>query len=107
MMPRYLIEGSYTDKGTKGLLQEGGSRRRDTVTKMIEEMGGSIEAFYYTFGDRDVIVIYSVPDEATALALSMAVNQSGTVRLTTHPLLTIEDVDRAAKKTVGYRAPGA
>jgi len=106
-MPRYLIEGSYTTDGTKGLLQEGGSRRRDTVTKLIEGMGGSVEAFYYTFGDRDVIVIYSVPDETTALALSMAVNQSGKVRLTTHPLLTAEDVDRAAKQTVGYRAPGA
>ena len=106
-MPRYLIEGSYTDAGTKGLLQEGGSRRRDTVTKGIEAMGGSVEAFYYTFGHRDVIVIYSAPDEATALALSMAVNQTGMVRLTTHPLLSVEDVDRAAKLTVDYRAPGA
>jgi len=106
-MPRYLIEGSYTNDGTKGLLQEGGSSRRDTVTKLIEGMGGSVEAFYYTFGERDVIVIYSTPDETAALALSMAVNQSGKVRITTHPLLTVEDVDRAAKKTVSYRAPGA
>lgn len=77
------------------------------MTTLIEGMGGSVEAFYYTFGERDVIVIYSAPDEATALALSMAVNQSGRVRLTTHPLLTVEDVDRAARKTVGYRPPGA
>jgi uncharacterized protein with GYD domain len=107
MMPRYLIEGTYTEDGAKGLLQEGGSRRRDTVAKVIEGMGGTLEAFYYTFGDRDVIVIYSAPDEVAAAALSLAVNQSGKVRLTTHPLLTAEDMDRAAKKTVGYRAPGA
>ena len=44
---------------------------------MIEGLGGTLEAFYYTFGDRDVIVIYSAPDEITAIALSMAVNQSG------------------------------
>ena len=106
-MPRYLIEGSYTEEGTKGLLKEGGTSRRDTVTKLIEGMGGSVEAFYYTFGHRDVIVIVSVPDESTALALSMAVNQSGKVRLSTHQLLTAEDVDRAAKQTVGYRPPGA
>ena len=37
----------------------------------------------------------------------MAVNQSGKVHLTTTPLLTVEDFDRAAKKNVGYRAPGA
>jgi uncharacterized protein with GYD domain len=106
-MPRYLIEGSYTDDGTKGLSQEGGSRRRDTVTKMIEGMGSSVEAFYYTFGHRDVVVIDSIPDESTALALSLAVNQPGEVRLSTHQLLTTEDVDRAAKQTVGYRPPGA
>ena len=57
MMPRYLIEGSYSDDGTKGLLQEGASRRRDTVAKVIEGLGGTLEAFYFTFGDRDVIVI--------------------------------------------------
>jgi uncharacterized protein with GYD domain len=106
-MPRYMIEGSYTDAGTTGLLQEGGSSRRDTVAKLIEGMGGSLEAFYYTFGNRDVVAIYSVPDESTAAAFAMAVNQSGKVRITTHPLLTPEDVDRAAKHTVGYRAPGA
>jgi uncharacterized protein with GYD domain len=106
-MPRYLIEGSYTDDGTKGLVQEGGSRRRDTVAKMMEGMGGTLEAFYYTFGNRDVIAIYSAPDDVSALALSMAVNQSGKVTVTTHPLLSVEDVDRAAKKSVGYRPPGA
>lgn len=105
-MPRYLIEGSYTEEGTKGLMQEGGTRRRDTVTKLIEGMGGKVEAFYYSFGVRDVIVIYTAPDDATALALSMAVNQSGKVRLTTHPLLSVEDVDQATKKSIGYRAPG-
>jgi len=106
-MPRYLIEGSYTGDGAKGLTQEGGSRRRDTVAKMIEGMGGTLEAFYYTFGDRDVIVIYTAPDEITAAALSLAVNQSGKVRLTTHPLLSAEDFDQAAQKTVSYRAPGS
>ena len=106
-MPRYLIEGSYTADGAKGLMQEGGTRRRETVTKMIEAIGGSVEAFYYSFGERDVVVIYSAPDESTALALSMAVNQSGKVRLTTHPLLTVDEVDDAVKKTVSYRAPGA
>lgn len=106
-MPRYLIEGTYTEDGTKGLAKEGASSRRDTVTKMIQGMGGSVEAFYYTFGERDVIAIYSVPDESAAVALAMAVNQSGKVRVTTHPLLSVEDVDRAAKTTVGYRPPGA
>jgi uncharacterized protein with GYD domain len=105
-MPRYLIEGYYTEDGTKGLLQEGGTRRRDTVTKMIEGMGGTMECLYYTFGARDVIAIYTVPDEATAAALALTVNQSGKVRITTHVLMTPEEVDEATKKTIAYRAPG-
>jgi uncharacterized protein with GYD domain len=106
-MPRYLIEASYTEEGTRGLMKEGGTSRRDTVTKLIEGVGGTLEAFYYTFGPRDVIAIYSAPDDATAAAFSLAINQSGKVRLTTHPLMTPEDMDRATKKTVNYRAPGA
>lgn len=106
-MPRYMIEGSYTEEGTKGLLKEGGTSRRDTVAKLIEGVGGTLEAFYYTYGPRDVIAIYSAPDDATALAFSMAVNQSGKVRLTTYPLLTVDEVDRATKTTVSYRPPGA
>jgi len=39
-------------------------------------------------------------------ALSLAVNASGTVRLSTIMLMTPEEVDAACKKTVGYRAPG-
>lgn len=106
-MPRYLIEGSYSNDGTKGVLQEGATRRRDTVAKLIEGMGGTLEAFYFSFGKRDVIAIFSAPDEITALALSMAVNQSGKVSLTTTPLLSVDDVDKATKKTVAYRPPGA
>jgi uncharacterized protein with GYD domain len=106
-MPRYLIEGYYTEDGTKGLLQEGGTRRRDTVAQLIEGMGGALESFYYVFGERDVVAIFTVPDAATAAALALAVNQSGKVRIRTHVLMTPEEVDEAAKKSVAYRAPGA
>ncbi len=106
-MPRYLIEGYYTEDGTKGLLQEGGTRRRDTVAQLIEGMGGTLECFYYAFGERDVVGIYAVPDEASAAAFALAVNQSGKVRIKTHVLMTPEEVDEAAKKSVAYRAPGA
>ena len=54
-----------------------------------------------------MIAIYTAPDDVSAVALAMAVNQSGKVKISTHPLLTVEDVDRASKKTVGYRPPGA
>jgi uncharacterized protein with GYD domain len=106
-MAKYLVKASYTSDGTKGLLKEGGSSRRAAIQKILGGMGGKLEGFYYAFGEADVYAIFDVPDATTAAALSLAINASGAVALSTIPLLTPEEIDAACKKTVGYRAPGA
>ena len=106
-MPKYLIQASYTAEGTKGLVRDGGSKRRSVVEQMIKKSGGTLESFYFAFGDADVYIICDIPDVASAVAISLAVNASGTVDLKTVPLLSVEDIDQAAKKQVGYTAPGA
>ena len=105
-MARYLIKANYTVDGTKGVLKEGGTSRRAAVTQMIEGLGGSLEAFYYAFGECDAFVIADVPDAVTAAAISLAVNASGAVTLSTLPLLIPEEIDQASTKTIGYRSPG-
>jgi uncharacterized protein with GYD domain len=106
-MPLYLWQASYTAEGTKGLVKDGGSKRREFIKQMVEKLGGKLHAFYYSFGDADVVGITEFPDEASALALSMAVNSSGAATLRSMPLISPDVVDAAAKKPVGYRAPGA
>jgi uncharacterized protein with GYD domain len=106
-MAKFLVSGSYGPEGVKGLIKDRASGRVASVTKMIEGLGGKVEAFYYAFGETDVFVVVDVPDAATAAALSMAVNASGAVRTSLTPLLTVEEVDAACKKAVGYKAPGA
>ena len=105
-MPKYLFEASYTPEGAKGLLKEGGSKRRTAVEKSLKALGAKIEVFYYALGDHDVYLIVDAPDNASAAAVSMAVNATGAVRLKTTVLMTAEEIDSAAKKTVNYRAPG-
>lgn len=105
-MAKYLWEGSYTVQGTHGLLKEGGSSRKQTMTELVRKMGGTIESFYFAFGGTDFFVVVDLPDSASAAALSLAVNQAGAVQMRTHVLLTPEEIDQAAKKTVAYRAPG-
>jgi uncharacterized protein with GYD domain len=105
-MAKYLLEASYTAEGAKGLAKEGGSSRRKKVEKMIKAVDGRLEAFYYAFGPTDAYLIVDVPDSVTAAALSLAVNQSGAVQLRTHVLMTPEEMDQAAKKTIKYKAPG-
>ena len=105
-MPKYLFQGSYQPDGTKGLMKEGASQRRANLEGLIKQQGGRLETFYFTFGDADAIGIAELPDNVTAAALSMAVNASGAVVVKTTVLLSVEEMDQAAKKQVGYRPPG-
>ena len=106
-MPKYLFEVDYSAEGTKGLLKEGGSKRHAALEASVNGLGGKVEAFYFTYGVRDAITIVDLPDGVSALALSMTVSASGSVAFKTTPLITPEEIDRAAKKTVSYRPPGA
>ena len=106
-MPKFLIKASYTGDGARGLMKEGGTSRRTVVEKMVQDAGGRVEAFYFAYGDTDAYIITDLPDAAIGLALSLAVNASGAVRLSTVPLIAPEEMDAVAKRSVAYRAPGA
>lgn len=75
-MARYLIRATYTAEGARGVLKEGGSSRRSMIEQAVRKLGGTLEAFYFAFGE-DVV------------------------------LLTPEEIDEAARKSVEYRPPGA
>jgi uncharacterized protein with GYD domain len=105
-MAKYLVQVSYTADGAKGLLKDGGSKRRTAAKTLIESLGGKIEAFYYAFGATDVVVIADMPDNVSAAAASMTLASSGAVTTKITVLLTPEDVDQAVKKTGSYTPPG-
>ena len=105
-MAKYLYQASYTAEGVRGLLTDGASSRREAIKKMTESLGGTMEALYYAFGEDDVYLIVDFPDHVTAAAASLAVAASGAVNIKTTVLLTPQEIDAAAKKTVTYRPPG-
>ena len=105
-MPKYLFHGSYTEEGLKGLLEEGGSKRREAAEQVVKSAGGTLEAFYFSFGDNDFYVIVDAPNNVSITAASLVVNVSGAVKMKTVVLLTPEEVDQVVKKTVDYRPPG-
>ena len=105
-MAKYLIEANYVGDGTKGLLKEGGTSRRAAVEAAAKTVGGSVDAFYYAFGETDAYVIIDLPDNATTAALALTIAATGTVTLRTTVLLTPEEIDQAAKKSPSYRPPG-
>jgi uncharacterized protein with GYD domain len=106
-MAKYLVNISYTTEGAKGLRKDGGTKRVQVASKAIEGLGGKLESFYFTLGHYDAVVIADFPDVVSATALSVAIAAAGGVRLTTTPLLTATDMDRACGKKTAYKAPGA
>jgi uncharacterized protein with GYD domain len=105
-MPKYLLLASYTSDGTKGLLKDGGSKRRAAASTLVESLGGKMDCFYYAFGETDVVAIVDLPDSASAAAASLAINATGAVTGRLAVLLTPEEIDQAARKSVTYTPPG-
>ncbi len=106
-MAKYMFQSKYTATGLVGLLKEGGSRRREALVQTIEGMGGTVEGFYYGFGDTDLYLIADLPDDATATAVSLNIANAGALDIKATVLVTPETVDEAVKKEVPYRPPGA
>jgi len=106
-MAKYLVIASYTAEGMKGVAEKGGSARRDAVGKTVADLGGTVESFYFGFGEGDAYVTVDMPDNVGAAAISMTVGASGMVRTRTVVLLTPEEIDRAAQAKASYRPPGS
>jgi len=105
-MQKYLFYGAYTPEGYKGLLAEGGTKRAEAVRIAAESMGGSLESFYFSFGENDFYVIVNLPDNVNATAFTLSGNVSASFTMNTVTLLTPEELDQALRIKVDYRMPG-
>lgn len=106
-MANCLVEASYTREGVAGVQDKRGSSRRDAVAAMAAGLGGTVESFYFGFGERDAYVVVDLPDNEAAAAVALAVNASGGATTKTTVLLTPEQIDEAAQRSVDYRPPGS
>jgi uncharacterized protein with GYD domain len=106
-MPKFLIQATYTPEGSKGLLKEGASGRRAAVDRVVAGLGGRVEAMYFAFGEDDLVCILDFPDSVSMAAASLTVKASGALRTRATPLLTVDEVDEAARREVAFRPPGA
>jgi uncharacterized protein with GYD domain len=105
-MPKFLALASYTSEGIKGLTKAGGTARRAAADKLLKSLGGHLEGFYFAFGEDAAYVIFDVPDNSTAAAISLAVAETGVIRMKTIVLLTPEEMDQAMRMPVHYEPPG-
>lgn len=105
-MAKYMLIGSYTSEGAKGLLKDGGSKRVEAARAAVASAGGTVESFYFGFGTDDFYVTIDLPDNASAAAAALTIGASGRTTARTVVLITPEEIDRAAQVSVDYTPPG-
>ena len=106
-MAKYLVRANYSVDGIKGVIREGGTGRREAVEKLAASLGGSLESFYFAFGETDAFVVVDLPTVEAAAAVALVVGAAGGASTTTTVLLTPEQIDEARALTPDYRSPGS
>jgi uncharacterized protein with GYD domain len=106
-MAKYLAIVTYTAEGLKGLIAKGGTARVEAARKFVGSAGGSLESFYFALGADDAYIICDLPDNTAAAATAMSASATGMLVNRMVPLLTADEVDRAAAAGLAYDAPGS
>jgi uncharacterized protein with GYD domain len=105
-MPKYLIQGSYTPEGIKGLVKDTASGRKAAVQAAMKSVKGKLESLHFALGSDDVVAIVDIPDNIAIAALSLGIGSTGLIKVRTTPLLTVEETNQALAMSTKYRAPG-
>ncbi len=71
---RTIFLACYAPHALKGLIK--GSDRESAVKALLDSVGGQFESLMFTRGEFDIAVIAKMPDQNTAMALTMAVERS-------------------------------
>jgi uncharacterized protein with GYD domain len=85
------------------------SDRADVVRGLVASVGGSLECYYWMFGQYDGMAVFEMPDAHTTAATSLAITSSGAfTRFETHELIEASDLTAIAKRArrIVYQPPG-
>ena len=107
-MPLYLSKFSYTPETWRRLISNP-EDRRTAAQSYIESVGGTLQGFWYAFGEHDAYTLWEAPDNVSMAAVALAIGGGGALSsLETTVLLTVEDTMDALRKAqqIQYRAPG-
>lgn len=101
---RTIFLACYAPHAVKGII--GGSDREAAIKALLESVGGKLESVMFTRGEFDVAVIAEMPDQSTAMGLTMAVQASGAfAKMTVLEELNMKLVIPAAQKAAKVYEP--
>ena len=91
-MAIYLLFGKYSAESLKGI----SAKRSEDAKALIKKHGGELKAAYATLGDVDLMMAVDLPDNARAMAVSMALAKATGIGFTTSPAVPIDEFDKLA-----------
>ena len=106
-MPLYLGRFSYETDAVKAMVANPQDRGK-AAAEVAESLGGKLVGFWFALGEFDGVFLLDAPDNATAVALAMAVGAGGALsNLETTVLLDMDEAQEAMRKAAGatYRPP--
>ena len=108
-MTKYLVLFGFTSETIKRFVANP-SDRSDVVRTLVESVGGSLECYYWMFGQYDGMAIIEMPDSHTHAAATLAIITSGAfTHFETHELIKADDLIAIAERARGipYQPPGS
>ncbi|MFC2084192.1 GYD domain-containing protein [Bacteroidota bacterium] len=93
-----LIQFSYKPEVLEKLIKNP-EDRSVAVKQLIEQAGGRMLSFYYSYGEYDGIILAETPDNISGLATTLAAYSKGNLtNLKTTVLITVEEAMEAMKR---------
>jgi hypothetical protein len=89
---RILWEVSYSREGVAKLLDEDTRARRVEVAKFFEQLGGHLEAMYFSIEDGSAYLIAALPDGVSASGPQVASLLVGAMQVKSVVLITPEEM---------------
>ena len=109
VMAKYLALFGFTSEAIKQFVANP-SDRAVVVRRLVESVGGSLECYYWMFGQYDGMAIVEMPDSQAHAAATMALISSGAfTHFETHELIEADDLTAIAERAreIAYQPPGA
>ena len=89
-MPTYLLLTSLTDKGIQTLRSSPGRVRE--VNRDVEALGARVVQQWASLGVWDFVNVVEAPDALTVAQIAITVGARGSAKITSVPLIEIEDL---------------
>jgi hypothetical protein len=89
----------------KNLQKQPPTALKAAVAKFDEAVGGKVLFWYFDYAESTAYSIVEFPDEVSAATAQAVANAGGFARVTSRPVLSAEDMDKALTKAGNIRVP--